>query len=75
MVHEARALTETGDLKIIWDPDNKEEVKAAKRQFNDFLKKKYVAYAGKRDGSKGKILKSFDPDVQRMILSPGIVGG
>ena len=58
-------LDRTGDTKIIWDSEKKEEVKNAKRTFDDLRKKGYIAYSVKKKGGKGKVLTEFDPEAER----------
>ena len=66
----------SGDTKILWDSDNKDEVDNARETFNRLKKKGYVAYTVKgKNGDKGEILKEFDPDVERIIMAPAAVGG
>jgi len=64
-----------GDLKVIWDPDNKEEVEMARETFNKMKKKGFAAYQVDDDGGKTEFLTKFDPSVEKMILSPIPSGG
>lgn len=73
--HELVVLDATGDTKIIWDPDRADEVAVARRTFEDLKKKGYAAYAVKRDGSKGEVVRAFDADAEKLILAPATVGG
>jgi len=41
---ELRILGKEGDTKVIWDPDNKDEVKAAREQFDTLKAKKFLAF-------------------------------
>lgn len=64
-----------GDTKLIWDSDNEEEVANARRTFDDLRRKGYAAYSVKRSGKKGKVITEFDPDAEKIILIPRVVGG
>ncbi len=64
-----------GDTKIIWDPDNKEEVNSAKRTFEDLRKKGFTAFSVKKDGSRDTLVTEFDEDLEKLILVPRITGG
>lgn len=65
-----------GDLKIIWDPGNKAEVKAAKDQFDALLKKGgHLAYTVDAKGGKGTQIREFDPKAEKIILAPALRGG
>ena len=72
---ELRILSYEGDSKIIWDIKNKDEVEAAKLQFDALKKKDYVAYAADKEGNKGKVMKVFDPKAGKIIMVPPITGG
>lgn len=65
-----------GDLKIIWDPGNKAEVKAAKDQFDALIKKgQHLAYKVTAKGGKGEQIREFDPEAEKIILAPALRGG
>ena len=66
---------DAGDLKVIWDKDNSDEVCAAESQFNSLTKKGFLAYSVTAKGEKGKMIKDFDPDAEKIIMIPKIVGG
>lgn len=70
-------MGEEGDTKVMWDKDNAVEVEAAKAQFETLTKKhKYLAFKAEgKDGKKGEQIRTFDPDVERIILVPPMVGG
>ncbi len=70
------AMGPEGDTKNIWDPDNPDEVEAAKATYDRLVAKGYRAFAvtGK-DGEKGDQIDKFDPSAGRMILCPPLQGG
>lgn len=68
-------LDRTGDTKVEWNPDNKDEVSAAEKQFKDLTKKGYIAFRLYDDGKKGEVLSSFDKFAEKMVLIPPVVGG
>jgi len=74
-VHELVILDTTGDTKIIWDSENDDEIEAAKETFKKLTKKGYLAFKVKKGGDKGEVVKEFDADAERLILSPPIAGG
>lgn len=73
--NEMALMDHTGDTKVMWDPKNPHEVAAAEAQFNELKKKGFIAYTVNKKGGSGEILRKFDPDIEKMILSPPIVGG
>lgn len=72
---EMRILDESGDTKKIWDPDNEDEVKDAKRSFEDLIKKGFRAFLVDKKGEKGGAMQEFDPNAGKMILIPRMQGG
>lgn len=68
-------LDASGDTKHIWDPENPEEVAAAKAVFDSLKAKGFQAFSVKRGGEKDSVLREFDPREGKIILSPAIRGG
>jgi len=64
-----------GDLKLIWDPENEDEVELAQKQFDEAKEKGFLAFKVKKDGETGKQIKKFDPDAEKIIMTPPIAGG
>lgn len=64
-----------GDLKVIWDPKKRDEVEAARNQFDALIKKGYLAFKVKKDGGKGQKVAEFDEDYEMLIMSPALQGG
>lgn len=65
-----------GDIKIIWDPNNEEEVKVARQTFENLTKKGHMAWNVGRLGKKGdNEIKVFDPDLEKMIITPPVKKG
>lgn len=66
----------SGDTKSIWDPENEDEVAAAKAQYDTLVKKGYRAFAvSGKDGEQGEQMDKFDPKAGRMIMIPAMAGG
>jgi hypothetical protein len=72
---EMRVLGPEGDLKVIWDCEKRDEVEAARKQFNELTGKGYIAFSVKKDGEKNEKISKFDPDLEKMILVPMLRGG
>lgn len=69
-------LNEGGDSKIEWDPENDEEVKAAKEMFDKVIEIKGMkAYELGKEGVRGKEIKKFNPNAAKIIMVPRIAGG
>lgn len=65
-----------GDTKVMWDSDNADEVAAAKKTFDDLRAKGFLAFkvVGKA-GDKGEQITKFDPEAERLIMTPPMRGG
>ena len=72
---EMRTLAAEGDLKVMWDPKNEDEVEAANEQFDALIDKGYAAYSVKKDGEQGKKITKFSPSAGKIIMVPPIGGG
>jgi hypothetical protein len=70
-----RIIDQTGDTKLIWDSQNKDEVENARETFNRLRGKGHIAYSVKKNGNQGKVITEFDPDAEKIILTPRMVGG
>lgn len=68
-------MDRTGDTKVMWSPDNPDEVQAARDTFDSLKAKGYLAYTVKKDGEKGEVIRKFDKTAGRIIMAPQLVGG
>jgi hypothetical protein len=69
-------LDRLGDTKVMWDKNDPNEVAAAKATFDSLKAKGFLAYSVKgKKGDKGEVIKQFDPEAERLIMSPPLVGG
>lgn len=68
-------LDRTGDTKVMWSPDNPDEVENAKNTFERLKAKGFLAYTVRDDGSKGEVIRKFDKTAGRIIMAPQLVGG
>jgi hypothetical protein len=76
MQGEISVLDHHGDTKLMWDSERPDEVAAARKLFDDLKAKGYAAFKVEgKEGTKGEILKKFDPDIERIILAPMVAGG
>jgi len=71
---EMRCLNQTGDLKVVWNTDNKDEIAAAREQFDKLRAKRFQAYSVK-GSEKNKKIDKFDPEAGMIIMVPEIGGG
>ena len=62
-----------GDLKLTWNKDNAEEIALVERTFKEYITKGWLAI-GELAGKKMQIF-TFDPELEKITLSPILVGG
>lgn len=73
---EMRMMGAAGDTKLIWNPDDKDEVKNAKRTFKDLVEKKgFLAFKVAEKGAKGEQITEFDEKAEKIIIAPPMAGG
>jgi len=67
----------TGDTRIMWDPDVKDEVSTAKAAFDAAKKKGMLAYAVDPDtgGRTGEVIREFDKTRGKIIMIRQTRGG
>ncbi len=72
---ELMVLDRTGDTRLQWSRKNVDEVAAARKRFDEYKAKGYLAYKVNKAGDQGEVLQAFDPDAERVILAPQSIGG
>lgn|SRR5262245_58376252 len=66
----------TGDLRLMWDPRDKDEVKAAKEAFHKGKKQGMLGYSVGDDGEQtGEVIHEFDPSLSKIIMTKQLAGG
>lgn len=73
--HELVELDASGDSTIGWNPRNQDEVEVARRAFDRLKGKGYLAYSVNKAGEKDTVIREFDPEARRIIMSKPSVGG
>ena len=67
-------MDSSGDKETTWNPDDPDEVAAAKAIFDAVRKRGYLVYS-QPAGASGVALGQFDPSVENMVAVPPIVAG
>jgi hypothetical protein len=75
MQHEMQVINEKGDTRLSWDEENRTEVDAARKMFDDMKAKGYIAYKMNKQGDKGDLIDRFDPSHEKVVLAPPMRGG
>jgi hypothetical protein len=68
-------LSRAGDVRVMWNPDVPGEVAAAKKAFDEAIKKGMLAFSVKKTGEKGTQVREFDAEAEKIILAPPMRGG
>ena len=74
-VNTLHIMDDSGDTRITWDPSKPFEVEQAKNSFDAHKQKGYLAYTVQGDGTKGEVIREFDPNAKATIMAPQHVGG
>lgn len=69
-------LDRSGDTKHIWDRRNPDEVQVMRDLFNTMTQEKGMqAWSVSRKGDKDRRITEFDPQAEKVIFAPALVGG
>lgn len=74
-IHTMRIADSSGDSTITWEVDNAAQVQAAQDQFEALVNKGHQAFAFPVTGQDGVMTKTFDPNVEKIIVMPPAAGG
>ena len=73
---ELAVMGQRGDTKVMWNPRDEDETKAAKKTWDDLVgKKRFLGFRVKRDGKQGEQVTEFDPNAAKLIIVPPMAGG
>lgn len=72
---EISVLDRSGETTTTWNPRSRDEVAIARKVFDEAKAKRYLIYKANADGTKGELLREFDPNAERIVCSPQNVGG
>ena len=61
-------------IVLIWDRDDIQEVERIKKEFEEYLQKGWIAFTVTPNEKKILVYK-FDPNFEKIILTPMIEGG
>lgn len=68
-------LDRSGDTKHIWDRSSDIEVEEARSLFDRMKAKGMQAWSVTRKGDKDRRITEFDPQAEKIIFAPALVGG
>lgn len=65
----------TGDKKTTWNRGDTVEVEAARKEFDFFKGKGYMAYKVDKGDDRAEVINTFDPAYEKIIFAPPMRGG
>lgn len=66
----------TGDNRIMWNPADPASVDVARAAFKAAKKKGMLAYSvDKKGGKTGEVIRDFDPEAGKIIMTKQLQGG
>jgi hypothetical protein len=69
-------LNQHGDVPIMWNENNPDEVAVARAAFDNAKKAGFVIYRSEgKDGHRGQVVHEFNPADQRLIMVRHPVAG
>lgn len=70
-------MDRSGDTRVEWDRSNPDEVKSARRTFDELMGKRFMAFSvtGKKGRKQGEQIRTFDETAERIIMTPPLAGG
>jgi hypothetical protein len=74
---EIAVLGRQGDTRLMWDKSKPDEVRAARKMFDDLRGKGYLAFSviERAVGDRGEQLRTFDPEAEKIIMAAPMQGG
>lgn len=70
-----QVMDPSGHTEISWDADVAAEVAIARTAFTELTAKGYQAFSVGEEGRKGERLRTFDPEAEKILMIPQLVGG
>ena len=74
-MHVMNVLDSTGHSTTTWDPNNREEVEAARIQFDAMTDKGYRAFRVLGENGQGSRMETFDRNATKIMFVPQLKGG
>lgn len=73
--HIMKILSDKGDERLTWDPDDGRQALEAKKKFTELLAKNYSAYSVDERGGKKFKIEEFDVDAAEILMIPPVTKG
>lgn len=72
-LHLLRILDAHGDAQLHFNPHDPAEVKEAEMRFRELMERGFTAFDVST--TPGRVMKTFDPQVSEVIVTPRFAGG
>lgn len=74
-MHVQIVMNKSGDTRHVYDLSTPADAASARALFRELTEKGYSAVGFRAGNENGKLLREFDPDVQRTVFVPQLRGG
>lgn len=72
---QLRVMDRRGDTATLWDTNNATETDEARKRFDEVIAQGYMAYSVPAAGGTGTLVRTFDPEAERIVMSQRMQGG
>lgn len=70
-----KVMDSTGHSEKAWEQSDVVSVADAEKRFKELTGRGFLAVEPGKNGDPGRVLKSFDPNVETTIFQPALQGG
>lgn len=70
-----KVMDHTGHSEKAWDAADVVSAAEAEKRFKELTGQGFVALEPGKDGTPGRLLKAFDPEVETTLFQPQLQGG
>jgi hypothetical protein len=68
-------MDSSGHKQLKWSTDRLDEVAVARKTFDNLVSKGYSAFGSEKRAEPKHLVKSFDPELEELVMVPRTVGG
>lgn len=72
---ELRIMGTPGDTTLLWDTEEPETVEVARTVFDEYRMKAFLTYRQDAPHAPAEVIRTFDPEVKRIVIGAPMMGG
>lgn len=73
--HVMQIMDPTGHTEITWNPEDADEVRMAREMFESMRERGHSIFRINPNGNRGARVTTFDPEAEKLLVVPQLVGG